>query len=93
MAQTVEHNGMTFTKVDSLEHLKELCADGEIHEFRLLLNYGCYSRKLVKYFGDGQWWVFNYIDTSQFDLTDEQLLTNSSIMEGINKGAFYLEAA
>ena len=80
-------------KVESLEHLKTLTnEDG--HDFFLCLNGGFRSSKRVWYYeSDNSFMVFNEIDDSyQEDLTEEQLATDTNIVEGIEKGAFYAYA-
>ena len=84
---------MKLTKVDSIEHLKELLKDEETHDFRLMLNGGCYSAKEISYSLDGQFIITNCIDGTEQYLSEDELmnqeLTNIGI--AITKGAFYAE--
>lgn len=78
-------------KVTSLTHLKRICENkDEALDFRLVLNGGCYSRKSI--FGDIHaklWEVTHHIDETEEVLTDDELMKETNIGEGIKKGAFY----
>jgi uncharacterized membrane protein len=84
---------MKTIKVSSLDHLKKLCTKkpDEVIDIILHLNGGLRSSKTIAYY-DNKWDVFNLIDSSsQEELTDEQLSTETNIVEGIEKGALYAE--
>jgi len=51
------------TIVKTLDHLKE-CAIVEQSDFWIRLNGGAKSSKDIKYYEDGSWGVFHYIDDS-----------------------------
>lgn len=78
------------TKVESIEHLKTL-TDQDGQDFFLCLNGGFRSSKRIWYYdADNSFVVYNEIDDSyQEDLTEEQLATETNIVDGIEKGAFY----
>jgi hypothetical protein len=77
-------------KVKSINHLKEILADGESHEFVLRLNGGMNSSKLISYDNE-RFYIVNMIDDSEQDLSEEGLRTHSNIAEAIEKGALYQE--
>jgi hypothetical protein len=79
-------------KVKSLVHLKRICLRKpyEPLEFRLALNGGCYSAKTICYQEEVFLWeVHHSIDETEEVLTDEELMNDTNIGEGIEKGAFY----
>lgn len=95
MSEKVESGPYVFTKVESIEHLKELLKDGEMREFRLLLNFGAYSRKIVRLMKNGKFDVENCIDDSHQRLSAEEIMDKgmTNIGDGIAKGSFWLEEA
>lgn len=81
-------------KINSLAELKELAAYSEKHGMLacfILLSYGARSSKGITYYPDTETYdVHNEIDDSyQEDITEEQLRTETFIVEAIEKGAFY----
>ncbi len=84
---------LKLVKVDSIDHLREICKDGEPKDFVLMLNLGCRSSKVVAYWKGEErpWYVFNLIDDSEEELTEEELRMNTNIGSGIERGAFYHE--
>lgn len=80
-------------QIQSLEELKKLAGENLV-ECYICLNGGCRSSKNIQYnkgSDDGKdWSVFNLIDDSFEELTEEELKTKTNIVEAINKGALYL---
>jgi uncharacterized UPF0160 family protein len=70
--------------VESVEDLKRLCRKEAT--FYLVLNYGLYSLKTIRW--DGKvFHVQNHIDESTQELTEVQLFTESNIGIGIERKA------
>jgi hypothetical protein len=81
-------------KINSLVELKKEAAYSEksgMQEFYIMLNYGARSSKRITYYPDSDTYdVHNEIDDAyQEDITEEQLKTETFIVEAIEKGAFY----
>jgi hypothetical protein len=82
-------------KIISIEHLKCLAyrENGDFVEFYLLLAGGiARSCKRVSYRPNENknWLIINEIDDSFQELIDEELSTKTLIIEGIEKGAFFM---
>lgn len=89
---------LEFVKVTSFNHLKEICSDDTPHEFRMLLNGGCYSRKIITHSPEmkQQWEIENCIDEStqyfsEKEFTEKKLNKVSNIPKAIKVGAFFEE--
>jgi hypothetical protein len=82
-------------KVTSIEQLKSLAyrENGDFVEFYLILAGGlARSCKRITYRPEEgkSWSIINEIDDSYQELTDETLSKETLIVEGIEKGAFFL---
>lgn len=63
-------------RVHSISELKELTSEHE-REFKVLLNYGCFSRKTVKYNPKTKKFrVHNHIDNTKEFLTETELIND-----------------
>ena len=84
-------DGQTYTRIDSVDDLREVLAQG-MQEFKMVLNHGVFSRKEIKLEPDGRFWVFNHIDDSEFTLTAEELMDRNVTLigEAVTKGAFWM---
>ena len=60
-------------KVKSLNHLKKILNDGETRNFFIQLNFGLRSSKSISYDGEN-FYVFNWIDSTEEEFTEEQLM-------------------
>lgn len=89
----VESGPYVFTKVESVEQLREMLKDGRMRDFRLLLNFGCFSRKQVRLQKNGKFDVKNCIDESRQHLSAEELMDHGMTNIGyeIVHGHFWLE--
>lgn len=77
-------------KIESLEHLKQMCLDNKSEYFIKLGPFR--SSKHIEYSeSDDNWWIYNEIDDSEDTLTSEQMMDNqyTNIGDAINKGCFY----
>ena len=75
-------------RITSLDHLKENSTDTGLDCY-IALNGFVTSSKLISFEGAG-WWILNYIDDSEQEfISDEDLATNTMIVEAIHKGALY----
>jgi uncharacterized protein YaaR (DUF327 family) len=82
----------TDRRIRTIEQLKELAKKGL--ECFILLNGGLRSSKYISYNPDGnKFYVFNYIDDSEQELTESQLLDSeyTNIAEAIEKGALIMD--
>lgn len=78
-------------KINSIEELKQLASNKTVEGF-ILLNYNLKSSKSISYDVEKKLFhVFNYIDDTENDLTEEELKTESNIAEAIEKGAFFID--
>ena len=79
--------------ITSLEELKKesTTVNGDYADFYITLNYGAKSSKRILYHPETNTFdIINEIDFSyQDDLTENQLATETFIIEAINKGALY----
>ena len=75
-------------RIKTIEQLKELAKNGL--DCFILLNGGLRSSKHVRYYpDDNSFYVFNLIDDSEQELTEDQILDSgySNIGEAMKKGA------
>lgn len=82
------------TKIKSVEHLKEILSDGDGRDFFIQLNFGARSSKFISWdSGENIFYVLNYIDDSEQELTEEMLMDRdyTNIGYAIQMGAFYLD--
>jgi hypothetical protein len=78
------------TIVKDIQHLKELCKD-HLVDGCILLQHGARSSKSVKFDSESNtFYIYNDIDDTDQELTEQQLFTESNIGEAINKKAFRL---
>lgn len=91
-SRRVESGPYVFTKVDSVEQLKEILSDGNVRDFRLEL-VGCYSRKRIRLQKNGRFGVKNCIDESHQSLSEEELMDHglTNIGSEMERGHFWLE--
>ena len=79
--------------ITSIENLKKEASNknGDYSDFFIALNFSLRSSKRILYNEDSNTFdIINEIDYSyQDDLTEEQLRTETLIVESINKGALY----
>ena len=77
-------------KIKDLDELKDLASKNTLDCF-ILLNFGLRSSKDISYNPTTKLFhVFNYIDDTEQDLTEEQLDTDSNIMLALQRGALYM---
>lgn len=79
------------TKVNNLDHLRELIQQGQ-HRFFIGLTSGIRSSKYIELAGD-QFVVFNDIDGSEDTFTDEEMMDEryTNIGKAISLGRFYCD--
>lgn len=76
-------------KVNSIQHLKELCGNNST-EFFIALNGGARSSKSIMYHEQKDLFeILNHIENSNQLLTEYELFTESNIGEAIKKQTFY----
>lgn len=76
------------TKVESIEHLNELCKNSKSEFFMKLGPFR--SSKHIEYNPkNNTWWIYNEIDDTEEELDDKELLNNTNIGDAIKKGVFY----
>ena len=78
--------------IRTIEQLKELAKNGL--ECFILLNGGLRSSKYISYHPeDNKFYVFNYIDDSEQNLTESQILDKAytNIGEAMKKGALIMD--
>ena len=76
-------------QIKDIEHLKELAKDGV--ECCVVLNGGLRSSKHISYHEDSNtFYVINYIDDSEFECTEAELLSFDfcNLGEALQKGSF-----
>jgi len=79
-------------RIKNIEQLKKLAKDGL--ECFILLNGGLRSSKYIIYNpDDNSFYVLNYIDDSEQELTEKQILDKSysNIAEAMEKGALIMD--
>jgi len=79
-------------RIKTIEQLKQLAKDGL--ECFILLNGGLRSSKYISYNpDDNSFYVLNYIDDSEQELTENQLLDSeyTNIAEAMEKGALIMD--
>jgi len=82
----------TDKRIKTIEQLKELAKNGL--ECFILLNGGLRSSKYISYNpDDNSFYVLNYIDDSEQELTESQLLDSeyTNIAEAMEKGALIMD--
>lgn len=83
---------MEYVKVKNLDHLKEILSRDESQDF-VISNGFLRSSKLMSYDGVNTFWVLNYIDDSEQQLTEEQLFDfdYTNIGQAITNGCLFWE--
>ena len=81
----------TFTKVNSLNELKQMC-DGVTKDFFIQLNFGFRSSKNISYNKNTDtFYIFNEIDDTELELNSKTIMDEdySNICKAITFGTFY----
>ena len=84
-------NKQTFTRVNSLNELKQMC-DGVTKDFFIQLNFGIRSSKNISYNKDTDtFYILNEIDDTKQELNSEQMMNKdyTHIGKAITFGSFY----
>lgn len=81
---------MSYTKINSIEHLKELSIGEELECFMSLAGGAVRSSKRIQWdVEDKVFQIENEIDDTSQVLTEKELHTESNIGMAIERGAFY----
>jgi len=85
------NDGQTYTRIDSIDELRDVLSGGK-REFKMLLNGGAFSHKAIELKPGDYFWIYNSIDDSECALTAEELMDArmTLIGEAITKGAFWM---
>jgi hypothetical protein len=78
----------------TIEQLKELAKADNGMDCYILLNGGLKSYKHIRYYpGDNSFWVLNFIDSSEQELTESQILDSgyTNIGEAMEKGCLIMD--
>ena len=81
----------TFTRVNSLDELKQMC-DGMSKDFFIQLNFGFRSSKNISYNkSTGTFYIFNEIDDTEQELNSKTIMDEdyTNIGKAITFGTFY----
>ena len=81
----------TFTRVNSLDELKQMC-DGVTKDFFIQLNFGFRSSKNISYNkGTDTFYILNEIDDTEQELNSQTIMDEdyTNIGKAITFGAFY----
>ena len=81
-------------RIKTIEQLKELARDETGLDCFILLNGGLRSSKHIRYYtDDNSFFVLNLIDSSEQELTENQILDSaySNIGEAIKKGCLIMD--
>ena len=84
-------NKPTFTRVNSLDELKQMC-DGVSKDFFIQLNFGIRSSKNISYNKDTETFeILNEIDGTEQELNSQTIMDEeyTNIGKAITLGAFY----
>ena len=84
-------NKPTFTRVNSLDELKQMCA-GVTKDFFIQLNFGIRSSKNISYNKDTDtFYILNEIDDTKQELNSQTIMDEdyTNIGKAITLGAFY----
>ena len=84
-------NKPTFTRVNSLDELKQMC-DGVSKDFFIQLNFGFRSSKNISYNKNTDtFYIFNEIDDTEQELNSQTIMDEdyTNIGKAITFGAFY----
>ena len=81
-------------RIRTIEQLKELARDENGLDCFILLNGGLRSSKYIRYYPvDKKFYVLNFIDSSEQELTESQILDSAytNIGEAMSKGALIMD--
>ena len=81
-------------RIRTIEQLKELAKDENGLDCFILLNGGLRSSKYIRYYpDDNKFYVLNFIDHSEQELTESQILDSAytNIGEAMKKGALIMD--
>ena len=84
-------NKPTFTRVNSLDELKQMC-NGVTKDFFIQLNFGIRSSKSISYNKDTDtFYILNEIDDTEQELNSQTIMDEeyTNIGKAITLGAFY----
>ena len=84
-------NKPTFTRVNSLDELKQMC-DGVTKDFFIQLNFGIRSSKNISYNKDTDtFYILNEIDDTKQELNSQTIMDEdyTNIGKAITLGSFY----
>lgn len=84
-------NKKTFTRVNSLDELKQMC-NGVTKDFFIQFNFGVRSSKNISYNKDTDtFYILNEIDDTKQELNSEQMMNKdyTNIGKAITFGSFY----
>lgn len=83
---------MSRLRVESLEQLKTVCSDGGLKDFVMLSRRTMLRIQMAYSAGESTpWYLHNFVDDSEEDLSDTQLMYETVIGTAIENGAFYQE--
>lgn len=88
MAKKIKH---TFTRVNSLDELKQMC-DGVTTDFFIQLNFGIRSSKQISYNKDTDtFYILNEVDDTEQELNSQTIMNEdyTNIGKAITLGALY----
>ena len=81
-------------RIRTIGQLKELAKADNGMDCYILLNGGLKSYKHIRYYpNDNSFWVLNFIDSSELELTESQILDSaySNIGEAMKKGCLIMD--
>jgi len=81
-------------RITTIQQLKELAKDENGLDCFILLNGGLRSSKHIRYYpDDNSFWVLNFIDSSEQELTESQILDGAytNIGEAMEKGCLIMD--
>jgi hypothetical protein len=85
----IKERNSNMKQIKNVDELKEVCS-GEGQGFFILLNFGLRSSKFISYDQSSKrFFVDNYIDEVNQELTSKQLYTRSNIGKAIQRGCFF----
>ena len=87
----IKKSKLTFTRVNSLDKLKQMC-NGVTKEFFIQLNFGIRSSKNISYNKDTDtFYILNEIDGTEQELNSQTIMDEeyTNIGKAITLGAFY----
>lgn len=76
--------------INSLAELRELSSRLDGCDCYIKLNFGLRSSKHISY-DSGKWYILNLADDSEQELADEELDSETNIMEALEKKALILD--